>query len=140
MLQKLIKLLMQQHAHRLDPSIQWDELLVHIVDDAVMIQAHLDYFGKPTVTDVISQCYPPMPGEKGMVGELVVNLQQALRARKTKYWSPQKELALYFAHGMDHLYGSSDETESDQLRMRRRELRWLRLIEKEGFSYGNLFP
>jgi probable rRNA maturation factor len=130
---------MQRFGPRLDPNALWSELSLHIVDDETMQAAHQDYFGKDTVTDVISQQYLPMPGENGMTGELVINLQQALRARKARNWSPQKELALYLAHGIDHLHGSTDDTEKERCKMRKRELRWLRLTEAEGFIYHNLF-
>ena len=37
-----------------------------------------------------------------------------------------RELALYLAHGCDHLTGADDATPAGRARMRRRELGWLR--------------
>jgi len=39
---------------------------------------------------------------------------------------PDRELALYLAHGCDHLAGADDATPRQRAAMRRRELRWLR--------------
>ena len=125
-------------AHRLDPEIIWEQFDLHLVDDAGIQQAHMRYFGKDTVTDVISQRYEPFPGECGCTGEIIVNLQQAQRARCIRNWTYNRELALYIAHGIDHLHGGLDDTPSQQQQMRQRELRWLRQIEKQGFSFASL--
>lgn len=108
---------------------------MHLVDDAGIREAHMAYFGKDTTTDVISQRYEPLPGEGGCTGEIIVNLQQALRAKGASRWSCHRELALYIAHGLDHLHGGLDETPSQQQQMRRRELRWLRKLERDGFVF-----
>ena len=127
-----------QRAQRLDASIQWNTLVLHLVDDAGIRRAHQAYFGVDTVTDVISQQYPPLPPEHGYQGEIIVNVQQALRAHALNGWSRNRELALYIAHGIDHLHGSTDATEQTRLRMRRRELRWLRQIQNKGFPLESL--
>jgi len=67
-----------------------------------------------------------LPGESGCQGEIIVNVEQALRARHRPDWSPNQELALYIAHGIDHLHGSTDTNPRECQRMRRRELRWIR--------------
>lgn len=125
-------------AHRLDPDIVWADISVHVVDDIGIRAAHLQYFGKNTTTDVISQHYTPLPGEAGSCGEIIVNGQQALRARKRPNWSPYRELALYVAHGIDHLHGAEDNSPKRYQQMRRRELRWLRQIKNQGFSFDAL--
>ena len=126
------------HAHRLDAEASWEQIALHVVDDWGMQAAHLAFFGKDTTTDVISQRYAPFPGERGSMGEIIVNTQQAVRASATARWSWQKELALYVAHGLDHLHGGLDDTHIQQQQMRRRELRWLRQIEKQGFAFESL--
>ncbi len=42
------------------------------------------------------------------------------RPRRTA-WTPRDELALYIVHGLLHLCGYDDSTESDTAEMRRRE-------------------
>lgn len=127
-----------QLAQRLDPRIQWSQVDIHLVNDKGIQAAHQQYFGLDSVTDVISQSYHPLPGENGSTGEIVINLQQALRARKTATWSAGKELALYIAHGVDHLHGATDENENGHKRMRRRELRWLQKLAMDPDTYAGL--
>ena len=100
--------------------------------DAFSAEVHEAINGAKGATDVITQRYDAMPGEaEGVYGELYVNVDQALRvAPKRRGWSPAKELLLYVAHGMDHLSGADDLKPRDYDRMRRRELNWLREMEK----------
>lgn len=83
--------------------------------------------GVAGATDVVTQRYDPIPGEEpGIYGELYVNLDQARRvAHRRRGWSPDMELLLYVAHGMDHLSGADDADDAGYMRMRRRELRWI---------------
>ena len=96
--------------------------------DAFSSEGHEAINGAKGPTDVITQRYDAMPGEReGVYGELYVNVDQALRvAPKRRGWSPAKELLLYVAHGMDHLSGADDLKPRDYDRMRRRELEWIR--------------
>jgi rRNA maturation RNase YbeY len=137
MLQQILQQLFPL-AQRLDPRTQWSQVYIHLVDDEGIRAAHQQYFGRDSVTDVISQSYHPLPGEAGSTGEIVVNLQQALRARQTATWSAGKELALYIAHGIDHLHGATDDTASEYHRMRRRELRWIQKLALAPDSYRGL--
>ena len=78
--------------------------------------------------------------------ELFVNPMQAircaaardpatlLREEKDIPWSAGHELALYIAHGLDHLSGADDATYEGYRTMRRRELRWLSDIPDEILS------
>ena len=106
----------------------WHEVVVHLVHDAESDAAHRAIMDTPGATDVITQAYDAIPPETpGLLGELVVNLDQAVRAAPTRAgWSPSRELLLYVAHGMDHLSGADDHSERDYRAMRRRELGWMR--------------
>ena len=89
-------------------------------------------FGRDSVTDVITCSYDPVPGvEPDAEAELVVNVQRAV-ARARPGWPASRELALYIAHGCDHLTGADDATPDAAARMRRRELRWLREADARG--------
>ena len=109
-------------------GVPFRSVTVVLQDDAASDEAHRAIMGVAGATDVITQRYDPMPGEApGIYGELYVNAEQALRAApKRCYWSPDRELLLYVAHGIDHLSGADDRTPADYRRMRRRELGWLR--------------
>ena len=108
-------------------GVPFRAVTVILQDDEFSAEVHEAINGAKGPTDVITQRYDAMPGEKdGVYGELYVNADQALRvAPKRRGWSPARELLLYVAHGMDHLSGADDLKPRDYDRMRRRELRWL---------------
>ena len=111
------------------------ELAIILMDDAAIApinQALLNHAGP---TDVITVRYDAIPGEAeaGDSGELYINVERAVQLGR-RGWPAGRELALYLAHGCDHLAGEDDATAADYRRMRRRELRWLREIEREGVS------
>ena len=109
-------------------GVPFRAVTVILQDDAFSAEVHEAINGAKGPTDVITQRYDAMPGEReGVYGELYVNVDQALRvAPKRRGWSPAKELLLYVAHGMDHLSGADDLKPRDYDRMRRRELGWLK--------------
>jgi len=108
----------------------WQEVTVHLLDDAGIAPVNRAIMGHDGPTDVITQRYTPIPGEPGgLIGELFVNVERARQtAPRRAGWSPDRELALYLAHGCDHLAGADDITPRERTRMRRRELAWLRQI------------
>ena len=108
------------------------EVTVILQDDGFSAEVHQAVNGAPGATDVITQRYDPMPGEPdGVYGELYVNADRALSAAPARRgWSAAKELLLYVAHGMDHLSGADDLSPDGYDAMRRRELRWLRDLDR----------
>ena len=111
-------------------GVAFREVTIVLQDDAASAAAHLAIMGVEGATDVITQPYDPMPGEReGVYGELYVNSQRALGVASRSRWSPAKEMLLYVAHGMDHLSGADDHSPGDMMRMRRRELKWLRELQ-----------
>ncbi len=105
----------------------WREAIVILTDDAGMTNWNLRVMRHTGSTDVISQCYEPLPNEPaGIRGELLVNVERAWQAgSERRNWSSSHELALYVAHGFDHLNDAEDDSPAGRRRMRRRELRWL---------------
>jgi rRNA maturation RNase YbeY len=108
----------------------WQEITVHLYDDDGIALINQAIVGHGGPTDVITQRYTPIPGEPaGLIGELFVNVERAHQvAPRRAGWSPDRELALYLAHGCDHLTGADDITPRERARMRRRELAWLRKV------------
>ncbi len=92
-------------------------------------------FGRRQSTDVVSVAYAPVPGAGDWRGEVIVNAQRALQVGP-RHGGVAHELALYLAHGLDHLSGADDGTAAERQRMRRRELRWLR--EERGWPLSGL--
>lgn len=108
------------------PAAAWDGVSVILTDDALIRGINLKFLNHDEPTDVVSFTYPALPGQQGgATGELFVNVQQALRLGP-RYGGAARELALYAAHGCDHLGGANDSTPDERRRMRGRECRWLR--------------
>ena len=103
-----------------------------LLDDEGITQTNREYFGKNHPTDVISFRYDPIPGEADQFsGDLLVNLDRVL-LEGTARSNVDYELALYIAHGFDHLTGAEDDTPEKQKKMRATETAWLRKAASEG--------
>jgi len=114
----------------------WGEISIVLVDDAGITQTNREYFGKDRPTDVISFRYDPVPGEADQLsGDLVVNVDRAV-AEGAARGSIDRELALYIAHGFDHLSGAEDDTPEKRKKMRATETAWLRTADKESLLDG----
>jgi len=115
-----------RRAEHLTGAKPLDSIQVFLQDDTGMRALNRICFQSDTTTDVISIRYDPMPGTTACHADVAVNTQQALRCiRSSSRWPIARELALYLAHGIDHLTGACDSTPRSRRRMRRRELRWL---------------
>ena len=113
-------------------GVPFREVVVVLQDDAGSAEVHRAVNGAEGATDVVTQGYDAIPGEKpGVYGELYVNCERAMiAAPRRSGWNAAKELLLYVAHGMDHLSGSDDLDEQGYRAMRRRELRWISFMSK----------
>lgn len=133
-------------AARTCPSAPWASVAVLLVGDRGSAEAHGRVFADPSPTDVITLSYAAVPGvTDGMSGELIVNVDRAVaegvrRAamRRPRAWGPDQELALYIAHGVDHLTGADDHEDADFRRMRARDLRWVAAAGRAGLVAGLL--
>ncbi|MDA3926262.1 MAG: rRNA maturation RNase YbeY [Kiritimatiellae bacterium] len=129
----LVRQLAEMAQKDMVPDLPWQELTIHILSDVSIAPIHQTINGVEGTTDVITQRYDPFPGEpQGLTGEIFINLQCVSRegskvqlAESTPSWSVDKELALYIAHGCDHLNDNEDLSENDYQSMRARELSWL---------------
>ena len=102
-----------------------------LTDDAGIRAVNRGFLDRDEPTDVISFRYNPLPGESPALpsGEVVVNAQRAAAVGR-KYGGIAREVALYLAHGFDHLAGADDASPGQRARMRQRELRWLRAAHR----------
>lgn len=128
---------LMRQAAQLNPRRVWGNVSVVLLDDAGMVRINRLYLDREHATDVISFAAPLRPSAGLWQGEVFVNAQRAreIGARRADI---DGELALYLAHGADHLAGSGDYTAADRQRMRRRELRWLRAARTLGLLDGLL--
>jgi len=125
-----------QHVKPPQPAVAWEGLSVILTDDALIRRVNQEFLSHDETTDVISFAYYALPGQEGeATGEIFVNVQQALRLGP-RYGGPARELALYAAHGCDHLSGADDTTPVERRRMRDRECRWLRSPEVRRLMRG----
>lgn len=121
-----------ERVQRLRKEFQWTELSIVLTDDAIRT-LNLEWFGKDTVTDVISFAYPDAGNEIGDTGEVIINVLQA-REEGALRTSPDHELALYLAHGCHHLTGAEDDTPERKRAMLRLESAWVKKAETLGLA------
>lgn len=119
-------------AGRAEGGAAWGEISLAIADDRGITEWNRIRFGRTRPTDVISVGYPrPSPDGWLCDGEVCINAERA-GALGERFGGAARELALYLAHGINHLTGRDDGTPADRRRMRRRELRWLKRLEEMG--------
>jgi probable rRNA maturation factor len=106
-----------------------------LTDDAYIRNINRAHLGHDCPTDVIAFSFLPLPTESAPRGEIFVNAEMAARVGK-RFCGKDRELALYIAHGCDHLSGEEDSTPQLRRRMRQRELRWLRDAGGTGLIKG----
>ena len=123
-------------AARGHPECPWDEVAVVLTDDAGITLLNRTFLDHACATDVITFTLPPMPGGgAGTCGEIHLNVERALK-EGARRGNAADELALYLAHGCDHLTGANDRTVMQQRRMRRRELLWIQRSRRDGRMAG----
>lgn len=120
----------------------WGCVSIILLDDAGMGGLNEAVMGLAGATDVVACGYDPLPGEVDRRdADLAVNVQRAVLvagniSRCARGWTADDELALYVAHGCDHLHGADDASDMERRRMRRRELVWLRRARERGLVKG----
>ncbi|HHX98214.1 MAG TPA: rRNA maturation RNAse YbeY [Kiritimatiellia bacterium] len=105
------------------------ELIIVLTDAAAMPDYKARAFGQRRQTDVIAQSYQPVPGAQAAAAEIIINAELAAAEGRRRRGGPARELALYLAHGLDHLAGGRDDTPARKQRMSQREEKWLAQTE-----------
>ena len=128
------------------------ELSIALVGNAEIWDINRQFLGHDYATDVISfllECEPAnaesaagaapdlrRAGLRGagktIGGEIIISTEMASQMAGEYQWNPLDELALYLVHGILHLCGYDDLSESEQHMMRGRE--------KDVLSAWNLTP
>lgn len=119
------------------PDQRWSDVTLVLTHDRGIQKINRIHLGRDDSTDVITYSYDPLPGTAPIKtsGEIFVNVELA-RRMGTRFGGADRELALYMAHGCDHLAGEDDRTPRERQRMRRRELRWLAEASRLGLLAG----
>ncbi len=105
------------------------DLEVAFVNPDTCSRLHEDFFGDPSITDVMT-----FPGEAsdGHAGNIAICPQVALEQGK-EYKTPfHEELTLYLVHGWLHLAGLRDDSPQAARDMRDAERQLMRLLAGEG--------
>ncbi len=109
------------------------EIVVALVDDESIHVVNREHLEHDYPTDVISFLYDfdcdsntdnpkaLLGSEATLDGELVISTETAIRESAAYQWNPLDELRLYIVHGLLHLCGYDDQTDSDREIMRQRE-------------------
>lgn len=93
---------------------------IALVDGPSIHALNRSHLGHDWPTDVIS--FPlSEPDEPVLAGELIVSAEMAATTAAEIGVDPRDELALYIVHGLLHLCGYDDLSDTEAARMRRRE-------------------
>jgi probable rRNA maturation factor len=104
------------------------EISLAFVDNPTINRLNLRYLQHDEPTDVLS--FPLSdPSAKRLSGELVIGVEVAKAQAAERGHDVQAELALYIIHGLLHLCGYSDKTQTQEREMRQRERHYLRLLK-----------
>jgi rRNA maturation RNase YbeY len=116
------------NAAAMNPAVNWVECSVVLVGHREMIALNKRALKHEGTTDVITFHYPTAPGEQpaGQRGEIIINVEEADAIRHKRNVPLLREVALYLAHGCQHLGGADDATPRERAAMSRRQNRWLK--------------
>ena len=130
--QRLGDLLLKKAAV-LDSNLLNINLSVLLADNDSIKEINVAHLDHNDITDVISFKYRPDPNldDTSCYADIVVNVELAEEIGP-EYEGRDHELALYIAHGINHLTGADDNTDQDRKNMRNRELFWLKGAKEIG--------
>ncbi len=83
------------------------EVSVLLADDATVRSLNRTYRGEERATDVLAF---PQDGQGGMLGDVVISVEQAARQARRARHPLLREVALLAIHGTLHLLGYEDHT------------------------------
>jgi probable rRNA maturation factor len=99
------------------------EVSLAFVDNATIHRLNKQFLDHDEPTDVLS--FPLSEGKGRLSGELVIGAEVAQAQAEARGHDVQAELALYVIHGLLHLCGYDDQTETGAAEMRERERHYL---------------
>jgi probable rRNA maturation factor len=97
------------------------ELSLTLTDDRHIAALNRQHRSIDRPTDVLSFPQPRPPGQRRVLGDLVISVQMARREAAAQRVPLRQELGRYAAHGLLHLLGHDHETEPSRKRMARLE-------------------
>lgn len=110
-----------------------DEVSVFLISEKTICKMHKKFFNDPTVTDCIS--FPISDEEDpgySHLGDIFVCPETAKKYVEKHGGDPFRETTLYIVHGLLHLLGYDDMDPISKRCMRRREKKYMKLLEDKG--------
>ncbi len=105
------------------------ELSIALVDDAEIQLLNRDYRAKDQPTDVLAF---PMDGSEGLLGDVVISLETAIRQAREHGVTPACEVRTLLVHGFLHLLGYDHERSAKDARsMFRKQRAMIKRLEKQ---------
>jgi len=108
-----------------------EEVYLHFVESKEMCSLHVQFFNDPAPTDCISFPIDDEKSEHRILGEVFVCPETAIHYAKENNVNATDEAYLYVIHGLLHLMGYLDKTESEIKKMRAAESRHVENFQKQ---------
>lgn len=89
-------------------ALEMEALEVSLVSEEEIARIHDEFLDDPTPTDVITFDH----------GEIIIGVEAASAEAVERSWPLERELLLYFIHGVLHLQGLNDHLPEEQEEMR----------------------
>jgi len=97
------------------------ELSVVFIGDRRMSELHQQFMNLPTPTDVLTFPMDEDSQRRPLTGEVYVCIPEARRQARLRNVPVEHEVLLYSLHGMLHLCGFDDRTDTEYRKMHRKE-------------------
>jgi len=120
--EQAIQLILERYLDRVNPPLV---VSVTLIDDLKIGRVHLQFMDDPSATDVITFPY-------GEEGEILISVETAERQALEYGVSVERELVLYLIHGLLHLSGYGDTTETSRAEMDELQESLLAEVFREG--------
>jgi probable rRNA maturation factor len=112
-------------------KITGGEIIIHLVSERKICKLHKDFFHDPSPTDCITFPIQPLQEENRFyttLGEIFICPKVALQYAIEHRLNPYKEASRYIVHGILHLLGYDDIDPKEQVKMRAKENRCLKML------------
>lgn len=121
-------------------NIHTDEIHIHFVSEERISQLHQQLFNDPSITDCITipinSLNESVPYH--ILGEIFICPNVAYAYAKEHNIAEDNELLRYLIHGLLHLSGLDDQTDSEYTIMKQKENELLKLLDKKSWLHLNL--
>jgi probable rRNA maturation factor len=112
-------------SNQLAKEFEWDISIV-FTDHTLMKRLHKEYFADASTTDVIS--FPFSESNTQVEGEIYVNVEKAREQAIEFDISKKEELFRLITHGLLHLIGYRDDTQTNHELMHRKQEKILKSV------------